>query len=105
MTSTTFVRALILGVSLASACAASRPRTETVATRRLDDTNPDKSAALRAATPGLQLEAEDERWGIEAAKERKRPRDPRASKPQAPLPVAGAATVDVKTVGVTPPNP
>jgi len=96
MTSNQFFRALVLGASLASACAASRPRTETVATRRRDET-PDKSAALRAATPGLELEAEGERWGIEAAKERKPARDPRASKPLAPLPVAGTATVDVKT--------
>jgi hypothetical protein len=100
MTSTRFLRAFVLGLSLASACAANQPRTETVAARRRDDTTPDKSAALRAATPGLQLEAEDERWGIEAAKERRRPREPRVSKPQVPLPVAGTATVDVKA-----PNP
>jgi hypothetical protein len=100
MTSTRFLRALVLGLSLASACAASRPRSETVATRRSNDTTPDRSAALRAATPGLQLEAEDERWGIEAAKERRRPREPRASRPEVPLPVVGKATVDVKT-----PNP
>ncbi|HVU52359.1 MAG TPA: hypothetical protein VHL80_16810 [Polyangia bacterium] len=102
MTSNTFVRAFILGASLASACAASRPRTETVAARRLDDTAPDRSAALRAATPGLELEAEDARWGIEAAKERRRARDPRAGNPQPPLPAAGASTVDVKTDGTTP---
>jgi hypothetical protein len=99
MTSTRFLRAFVLGLSLTSACAASQPRTETLAARQRD-TTPDRSAALRAATPGLQLDAEDERWGIEAAKERRRPRDPRASKPQAPLPVAGTAAVDVKA-----PNP
>jgi hypothetical protein len=104
MTSNTFFRAVILGLSLASACAASRPRTETLAARRRDDA-PAKSAALRAAAPGLQLEAEDARWGIEAAKERRRPHDPRVSQPLAPLPAAGTATVDVRTAGPTSPNP
>jgi hypothetical protein len=103
MTSRSFVRALVLGASLASACAASRPRTETVATRRPDDTTPDRSAALRAATPGLQLEAEDERWGIEAAKERSR-HEPRQKAPPPPLPATGATTLQVKDVK-TPPNP
>jgi hypothetical protein len=103
MTSKSFVRAFVLGASLASACAASGPRPETVATRRPDDTMPERSAALRAATPGLQLEAEDERWGIEAAKERKR-REPRQKTPPPPLPVTGAATIQVKDVK-TSPNP
>jgi hypothetical protein len=97
MTSKSFFRAFVLAASLASACAASRPHTETVAARRLGDAAPERSAALRAATPGLGLEAEDERWGIEAAKERKRARDPRVSQPPQPLPAAGTMTIDVKT--------
>lgn len=39
---------------------------------RIKDSVFEKAAALRSASGGLQLEQEDERWGIEAAKERKR---------------------------------
>ena len=40
---------------------------------RIPDSAPEKIAAQRAASgPQLQLEAEDDRWGIEAAQERKR---------------------------------
>jgi hypothetical protein len=95
MRSTPFFRAAVLGTALTlSACAASRPRGETVASRRLQDSAPEKSAALRAATPGLELEAEDQRWGIEAAKELKRDRPPKTLAPLGPE--AGAKSVDVK---------
>jgi len=97
MTSTSFLQVIVLGGALASsACGASRPRTETTTAQRLKDSAPEKRAALRGATPGLDLEAEDGRWGIEAAKDRKHPRDPRATPPPAP-PVSGAAAIDVKT--------
>ena len=36
------------------------------------DSAPEKIAAQRAATPGLQLERDDDRWGLEAARERRR---------------------------------
>jgi hypothetical protein len=43
---------------------------------RIKDSAPEKAAALRAADPNnLQLESEDERWGIEAARERRRTTD------------------------------
>jgi len=97
---TTF-RVAALGVALAAAgCAGARPRAETVATQRRGDTAPDKRAALRAATPGLDLEAEDARWGIEAAKTRKHGPDTRATTPP-PAPVTGASTIGVKA----PPTP
>jgi hypothetical protein len=96
MTTSTFLRTTILATGLLfAACATSGPRTETVATHRLPDSAPERSAALRSATPGLDLEADDERWGIEAAKERKRDRPKTvASKPAAPA--AGAGSIDVK---------
>jgi hypothetical protein len=95
MTASKLLRTVVFGAMLASACTASRARTETVTAQRLKDSTPERSAALRAATPGL--EAEDDRWGIEAAKERKRIGDPRARNLQPPPPLAGSATIDVKT--------
>jgi hypothetical protein len=45
---------------------------------RIKDSAPERAAALRAANPGLQLEGDEQRWGIEAARERKRATDERA---------------------------
>lgn len=54
---------------LAAGCARTAPpRAETPA--RVKDSAPDKIAAQRAAA-GLGLEQSDQRWGIEAARERK----------------------------------
>ena len=64
-----------LGFTLAlglGACAGTSQRTEAVNAQRLKDSTPERSASLRSATPGL--EAEDQRWGIEAAKQRRRDR-------------------------------
>jgi hypothetical protein len=95
MTTTTFLRTTVLAAGLLfAACATGRPRTETATARRTPDSAPERSASLRAATPGLELESEDERWGIEAAKERKRDRPPKATAPAAP--VTGSGSVDVK---------
>jgi len=61
---------------LAAACAGPpRPRAETPA--RIKDSAPEKVAAQRAATPGLGLERDDERWGFDAARERRRLADER----------------------------
>jgi hypothetical protein len=91
----TFLRRLLLATGLLLAgCATSRPRSETVAAQRIPDSAPERSASLRAATPGLELEAEDQRWGLEAAKERRRDRPKKAAPP--PAPVAGAGSLDVK---------
>jgi hypothetical protein len=92
------LRTTVLAAALLlPACTASRPHTETVASQRLKDSAPERSAALRAATPGLELEAEDQRWGIEAARARKSERNPRPHADPAPPPAAGAAAIDVKT--------
>jgi hypothetical protein len=70
------VQALLLAgaFSLTASCAtAPKPRDPAA---RAKDSAPEKIAAQRAAGPrGFQTEAEDERWGIEAARERKRRTD------------------------------
>jgi hypothetical protein len=51
----------------------------------MPDSAPEKLAAQRSAAPhGLQLEQEDERWGIEAARARRTPHGPKRSRPVAP---------------------
>jgi hypothetical protein len=63
------------------------PPAETPA--RVKDSAPDKIAAQRAALPGLDLEPEDQRWGIEAARERRnaaRPETPGTTPPAAGAP-------------------
>jgi len=52
-----------------------KPRAEVPPPTRIRDSVAEKSAAQRSASGGLQLEDEDQRWGIEAAKERKRRSD------------------------------
>jgi hypothetical protein len=77
-------------------CARSAPPpAETPA--RVKDSAPEKIAAQRAALPGLNLEQEDQRWGVEAARERKRaaPPETRSSAPAAAGPAPGQP-VDVK---------
>ena len=65
--------ALLASALLFSACAGQRRPIENANGARLKDSVPEKLAAQRAATPGL--EDEDARWGISAAQERKRRRD------------------------------
>jgi hypothetical protein len=90
-----FARKMSLGFALAlalgaAACAGSPRRPEAATAQRLKDSAPERSAALRGATPGLALEAEDQRWGIEAAKQRKLDRARTAT--PAPAPTFRAAT-------------
>jgi hypothetical protein len=69
---------------LVSACA-TKPatRAEPPPPARVSDSAPDKRAALRSVG-NLQLEQEDERWGIEAAKERKDAEKQKSSSAAAP---------------------
>ena len=87
---------------LALACAGTPKRTTTAGESpapppRLKDSVPERAAAQRAATPGLQLEAQDERWGVEAAKERKRQQEESRAAAKPPPGAAG------KGVQVVPP--
>jgi hypothetical protein len=54
---------------------ASGPRARPSPESRVKDSAPEKIAAQRSATPGLQLEDEDQRWGIEAARARRQEAD------------------------------
>lgn len=67
------MRPILLGAAvLLPACAGQQRPTESLNASRIRDSAPEKAAAQRAATPGLNLEEEDDRWGISAAQERKR---------------------------------
>jgi hypothetical protein len=66
------LRAFVALVLLGVACS-SPPKPEARAPARIGDSIPERSAALRAAT-GPDPEASDDRWGLEAAAERKRQR-------------------------------
>ena len=61
---------------------------------RIPDSVPEKVAAQRAASgPQLQLEAEDDRWGIAAAQERKRLEEQRQATPVRTTPGTGSIGV------------
>jgi hypothetical protein len=53
-----------------SSCA--RPKPEPTAPPRIKDSVPERAAALRGADGRLKLDVEDEQWGVESEKERRR---------------------------------
>jgi hypothetical protein len=70
---------------VASCAAGPRPRPE--AERRINDTAPEKLAAQRGATRDLQPEQDEQRWGFEAARDRRREADQKKQAARtAPLP-------------------
>jgi len=74
-------------LAIAGCARPASPPPETPA--RVKDSAPEKIAAQRAALPGLDLEQEDQRWGIEAARERKNaaaPETPSGAPAGAPRP-------------------
>jgi hypothetical protein len=86
-----WTRRLLLATSLSLvACAGVQLRSDEVAPR-IKDSAPEKIAAQRAAAPGLALEAEDDRWGLTAAAERKRAQDDRKARAIVP----GASRIDL----------
>ena len=86
--------ALLGGGLIALACAGA-PRREAQAPPRMKDSPPEKIAAQRAAANNLQLEADDERWGIEAARERRREAQNKQPVPAA-APSAAPGPVDLR---------
>jgi hypothetical protein len=84
---TSLTRAFAMIVVLAS-CAGTPKKREGAPPPRIKDSAPDRAASQRAATPGLRLESEEERWGIEAAQERKR--QEQQNKPTTTNPDGGA---------------
>ena len=60
----------------------------------MNDSAPEKIASQRAAGPhSVQLEQDDQRWGFEAARERRRENDARKARTQ---PAGTDKAVDVK---------
>jgi len=90
---------------LAMACA-SGPKPRPEASARMKATAPEKIAAQRAAAPGLQLEQDDERWGFEAARERRtaEAKQKRQQKQQPPITTGPAQTgpVDLRQTPAEP---
>jgi hypothetical protein len=77
----------LAGIALLVAGCAAGPRPRPEAERRINDTAPEKLAAQRSANRDLQLEAEDQRWGFEAARARRREADQKKQAAStAPLP-------------------
>jgi hypothetical protein len=75
MTFPTSLARLTLAAALLGACAA-HPKPPAEQPQRVPDSAPDKIAAQRSAA-GLHLEEEDERWGFDAARERKQRQEPK----------------------------
>ena len=85
----------MIGIGLVALSCAGSPKRPEASSPRFRDSAPEKIASQRAAAPhSLQLEREDERWGFEAARERRR--EEQARKAQKP-PAAGDKGVDVTT--------
>jgi len=86
------IRMLMLAGFVSAACATAPKPAATAA--RTKDAAPDRIAEQRDAAPqGLQLESDDERWGIEAARARKRQKDEKAARDQA---AAADTRIDIK---------
>lgn len=91
-----FLSGALSATLLLTACATAPKPAET--SPRVADSAPEKRAAVRAAAPqSLQLEQNDERWQIDAARERKRQQDDAKARRQ--------TQENGKSVNVTTPPP
>jgi hypothetical protein len=99
------LRRALLGLTatatlMTAACAsAPRPQAEVPApAARIPDSRPERIAAQRAGAPAsLELEQNDERWGIEAARDRREAEGQKKSAtvtppPTTPIPAAAPAS-------------
>jgi hypothetical protein len=88
----------LFGIGLIALSCAGSPKRPEASSPRTKDAASEKIAAQRAAAPsGLRLEQDDERWGIDAARERKREQDnKRAEKTR----TAGTRAADVTPLPV-----
>jgi hypothetical protein len=93
MTSSPCLRVLGIGLFALSLSCAGVPTRSEASSPRIKDSAPEKIASQRAAAPhSLKLEQDEERWGFEAARERRREDKARkAQKQSAP----GDKAVDV----------
>jgi hypothetical protein len=73
---------MLLGIALCCAACAAGPRPQTQSAQRIKDSAPEKVAAQRAASR-LDLEGDDERWGLEEARERRKDKKQAAQAQQA----------------------
>jgi hypothetical protein len=79
----------LVGIMLLFFGCASGPRAPSSAVPRIQDSAPEKIAAQRSAVPGLQLDEHDQRWGIEAARARRRAADQKKLRNETAPPAAG----------------
>lgn len=87
----------MIGIGLVALSCAGSPKRPEASSPRLKDSAPEKIAAQRPAGPhGAQLEREDERWGFDAARERRRQDQTRKAQKQA---AGGDKAIDVTTPG------
>jgi hypothetical protein len=83
----------MIGIGLVALSCAGSPKRPEASSPRVKDSASEKVAAQQAAAPhSLQLEREDERWGFDAASERRREDQARKAQKQA---AAGDKAVDV----------
>ena len=87
----------MIGIGLVALSCAGSPKRPEASSPRVKDSASEKVAAQRAAAPrSLQLEADDERWGFDAARERRREEQARKAQKQA---ATGDKAIDVTTPG------
>lgn len=87
----------MIGIGLVALSCAGSPKRPEASSPRVKDSASEKVAAQRNAAPrSLQIEGDDERWGFDAARERRREDQSRKAQKK-------AATVD-KTIDVTTPG-
>jgi len=87
----------MIGIGLVALSCAGSPKRPEASSPRTKDSQSERIASQRAAAPhSLQLEREDERWGFEAARERRREEQARKARKD---PAVGDRAVDVTTPG------
>ena len=95
MTTSSCLRAL--GIGLIALSCAGAPRGREASSPRFKDSAPEKVASQRAAAPqSLKLEQDDERWGFDAARERRREAQNKKARKD---PAATDKAVDVTSPG------
>ena len=83
-----------IGIGLVALSCAGSPKRPEASSPRIKDSAPEKTASQRSAGPhSVQLEPDDERWGFEAARERRRQNDARKAQQQ---PARADKAIDVK---------
>ena len=84
----------MIGIGLVALSCAGSPKRPEASSPRMKDSAPEKIASQRAAGPhSVQLEQDDERWGFEAARERRRQEEARKARKD---PAGTDKAVDVK---------